>query len=487
MSNYKEFKDVNNGISFEYPSDWVFQTEGSVGVTIFGRKETLDNIHERQFDPLFNVISTKLSSKTSESSFINAQIEQMKYMAPGTTPKIEDVIISGISAKKVISRIKQDNFSMTFFALLATFNGTGYAMFFHCSTSQYKGHVDILGHIVATLKFSKFADKLITLLPYVVESANLVIRYPKGYEVIKKVGDDNTKPEVTFVSKEKNENGELKSEIKVVIQQRTGTLDQHVDLMKDNLERMLIDEVSVSKLNLGTKSSISLAWNSDAKIKNGHYMHLLTSENDEAPIVAVSFVSNFVETESRISDIFKAVRNCVRFTTDSDFDTKSLKWNTHISLDHKVGMNYNPDHFVFENVPLTEGSFIMKEDAKVDNPRCNFALMVKSLDSSSDSKSLNDIENELIRNISELCDNQVKIIQNKSMTVLGYDGKIIIFKGEAFNPVHNTKESLIFVYKFFITEEKKSVMFAFSSAPDIWEREWEKASLYTGTDRKSVV
>ena len=128
---------------------------------------------------------------------------------------------------------------------------------------------------------------------------------------------------MTFVSKEKNENGELKSEIKVVIQQRTGTLDQHVDLMKDNLERMLIDEVSVSKLNLGTKSSVSLAWNSDAKIKNGHYMHLLTSENDEAPIVAVSFVSNFVETESRISEIFKSIRNCVRFSTDPGIPSRN--------------------------------------------------------------------------------------------------------------------------------------------------------------------
>lgn len=250
-------------------------------------------------------------------------------------------------------------------------------------------------------------------------------------------------------------------------------------MMKDNLERMLVDEVNISKLRLGTVPSVSFTWRNDAKMKNGYFMHLLTSENDEAPIIAVSFVSNFIESETRISDIFKAVRNSIRFLSDPEFDQNSVKWNTHYSLDHKVGLHYNPDHFVFENVPLTEGSFIMKEDENKDNPRCNFALMVKTLES--EARNLDDIEKELIRNLSELCDNAVEVIQKKDITMLGFKGKLTIFKGEAYNPMHNTKESLIFVYKFLIADNKKSIMFAFSSSPDIWEREWAKANTYIGT------
>lgn len=292
--------------------------------------------------------------------------------------------------------------------------------------------------------------------------------------------DDSSKAEVTFVQKDKNDEGEeTKAEIKVVIQKRTGTLEEHVDMMKDNLERMLVDEVNISKLRLGNKPSVSFSWRNDAKMKNGYFMHLLTSENDEAPIIAVSFVSNFIESETRISDIFKAVRNSIRFLSDPDFDKNTLKWYTHISLDHKVGLHYNPNHFVFENVPLTEGSFIMKEDENKENPRCNFALMVKNLEL--ESRALTDIESELIRNLSELCDNSVEVIQKKSITMLGYNGRLNIFKGEAYNPMHNTKESLIFVYKFIITDNKKSIMFAFSSATDIWEKEWEKANTYIGT------
>lgn len=46
MTSYKQFNDPNNGISFEYPEEWEYQTEGSVGITIFARKDTLEKIRK---------------------------------------------------------------------------------------------------------------------------------------------------------------------------------------------------------------------------------------------------------------------------------------------------------------------------------------------------------------------------------------------------------------------------------------------------------
>lgn len=107
-------------------------------------------------------------------------------MSPDSQLRVQDVDLSGVKGKSVTTRVKQGDDSMTFIAVLATYNGTGYAMFFHCDSRLFQTYSPIMSHVVSSIKFSKYASKLVTLHPFIVKSANIIIRYPEGYEVIKK-------------------------------------------------------------------------------------------------------------------------------------------------------------------------------------------------------------------------------------------------------------------------------------------------------------
>lgn len=137
-------------------------------------------------------------------------------------------------------------------------------------------------------------------------------------------GPNEKGPEVTFTKKETEKDGDdtvtLLTEINISVQSRNGSLDHHVDTIRSQVaSKMFVEEdkIDVVEHKLGSIPAMTVSWESGAKVKGGRHTCTLTSENDNAPIVLISTVTNFVDEESNVSKVIKAVTNSFLFLSDT--------------------------------------------------------------------------------------------------------------------------------------------------------------------------
>lgn len=286
---------------------------------------------------------------------------------------------------------------------------------------------------------------------------------------------------------EKDKSGQaISSTLRLLSTTKKGPLSTHIDLLKTQLEKMLVENVEVVNTKVGTKDAITASWTSDVSGSTMRYKHLITTEDesDASPVFALTMSTSTVEDEyDQFADIFRQVRSSFVFLSESEAVRKLSKYHGYHHLKFGFGFLFDGEHYGHreEGIPLTEASFSRVGDDPA-NPLVNYSVIVREL-TTGETPDLAAMGDELEENLKGVCGNSLERIENATCTLTGLPARVLIFHGSAQSPLNPTDvEEMYFVYKYVINEEfNTALLFAFASTPQYWQSEWRIVESYLDT------
>lgn len=259
-----------------------------------------------------------------------------------------------------------------------------------------------------------------------------------------------------------------------------------MDMLKTQLEKMLVEKVDVVNTKVGTKDARVASWTSDVSGSPMRYTHLITTEDESetSPVFALTMSTNSAEDEyDQFTDIFRQIRSSFVFVSEAEVVRKLAKYHGYHHLKFCFGFLFDGEHYAHrtEGIPLTEASFSRVGDDE-SNPLVNFSVIVREL-TSGETPDLAAMGDELEENLKGVCGNSLERIENAAVTLTGLPARVLIFHGSAQSPLNPADvEEMYFVYKYVINEEfNTALLFAFASTPQYWQAEWKIVESYLDT------
>lgn len=267
---------------------------------------------------------------------------------------------------------------------------------------------------------------------------------------------------------------------------KKGPLSVHMDMLKTQLEKMLVEHVDVVNTKVGTKDAIYAKWISEVSGAPMRYYHLIATENDEesSPVFSLTMSTNTVDGEyDQFVPMFRQIRASFVFLSESDAVRDLQKYQGYHHLKFGFGFLFDGEHYAHraEGIPLTEASFSRVGDDPV-NPLVNYSVIVREL-TPGETPDLAAMGDELEENLKGVCGNSLERVENTSVTLTGLPARVLIFHGTAQSPLNPEEvEEMYFVYKYVINEEfSTALLFAFASTPVFWQKEWKIVESYLDT------
>lgn len=484
QAQWKTYSNAALGVSIEYPAKWMFEESPAVGVVVFADEKALKNQTLTPFSPVVNMITQKIPGLDLEI-YSQQQLGKLKEMA-GPDVKVEkNAKLGEIPAHKALTSMPlPDGSAIKFFALWAYTNGIGYSFFFHCPSADFAKYSKVLSHMLSTFEAKKILPLSFALKTY--SDHGFLVRYPVDWEEKVKTDMSAKGPVVTLSHEEKEKDNVHQTTVKISLVPKQGPLQVHVDLLKDQLEKMLVDKVELINTTVGSRPACVAKWQSDATQKGMRYMQLFTTETDTdvSPIVTVALNTNVPIGEyDQVPQLFDMIRGTFSFLSDSALATKTTNWSAFHHLKFGFGFLFDQAKYVWkpDGIPLTEASFYREGDDPM-NPLVNFSIIVRALDEG-EKPDLVKMGEELQENLRQVCGNTLETVSAENSKVGDSTARVLICHGTAQSPLNPAEvEEMYFVYKYLInTSANTAILFAFASTPKYWQKEWKVVESYIDT------
>lgn len=291
---------------------------------------------------------------------------------------------------------------------------------------------------------------------------------------------------MTITHEEEFKGQKLTSTVKVTSNPKQGPLETHLELLKVQLEKMLVEKVDIVKTKVGTKDARVAKWQSDAQEQGMRYWQLITTESEsmDSPVIILNFTTNTtVDEYDQAPAIFKQIRSSFVFLSESEVVRSTSKYHGYYHLKFNFGFLFDPERYTFrkDGIPLTEASFIRAGDDPV-NPLVNFSVIVREL-GEKENPDLDAMAEDLQENLKGVCGNTLEKVSSDSVQMCGLPARVIIFHGSATSPVNPADvEEMYFIYKYVInTSARTALLFAFAATPKHWVAEWKLVESYLNT------
>lgn len=249
------------------------------------------------------------------------------------------------------------------------------------------------------------------------------------------------------------------------------SLEKHLEILKTELEKMLVEKVKVIDL----ENSYLAFWFSDAFGKPTNFAQFLATESNESDsIVIMNFSSDEVSEIDQSKDFIEIITKSLSFKSE----TSKKDWKTYYNIEDKFGFLFDSEKYYKSPspIPMTEVSLLRNIDVP-DESKQNLSCIVRRNDKDIQIFNLDNLGVDLLKNLKDICQNTLKVMKNESSTIATLEARLIIAKGTP-----KDSEELIFAYKYLIYKKGKiALLFAFSSILKEWESEWQTVEEFINT------